>query len=70
ILESALHFEPHHLVYYLLNLANAFHKYYETIRVLDENKSLANARLYLCQIIRQVIKTALTILGISTPERM
>ncbi|MEO0072033.1 MAG: arginine--tRNA ligase [candidate division WOR-3 bacterium] len=70
ILESAKHFEPHHLVYYLLTLANTFHKYYENVRVLDENPTLAGARLYLCQIISRVIKTALTILGVSAPERM
>jgi arginyl-tRNA synthetase len=70
ILESALHFEPHHLVYYLLELAKIFHKFYENVRVLDEVVPKAQARLFLCKTIRRVIEKTLSILSISAPERM
>jgi len=68
--ESALHFEPHRLTYYLTELAGCFHSFYNKNRVISEDSALTTARLYLLKRTAQTLKNALTILGISAPERM
>jgi arginyl-tRNA synthetase len=68
--ESALHFEPHRLTYYLTELAGCFHSFYNKNRVISEDITLTTARLYLLKRTAQTLKNALTILGISAPERM
>lgn len=68
--ESALNFEPHRLTYYLTELASCFHRFYNTSRVITDNRETTSARLYLLQRAVQTFKNALGILGISAPERM
>src|SRR5512133_386540 len=68
--DSALHFEPHRLTYYLTELAGCFHSFYNKNRVISEDVALTTARLYLLKRTAQTLKNALTILGISAPERM
>ena len=62
--------EPHRITYYLMNLAAAFHAYYNRHRVLNEDRRLTAGRLYLVLAVRQVIRNGLTLLGVSAPERM
>lgn len=62
--------EIHQLPFYLINLSTLFHGYYDSFKVLVENKDLALARLALVDSIRIVIKDALNILGVSAPEKM
>ena len=68
--DSALNFEPHRLTYYLTELAGCFHSFYNKNRVISEDAPLTEARLYLLKRTAQTLKNALTILGISAPERM
>jgi arginyl-tRNA synthetase len=68
--DSALHFEPHRLTYYLTELASCFHSFYNKNRVITDDPTLTSARLYLLKRTAQTLKKALTILGISAPERM
>jgi arginyl-tRNA synthetase len=68
--ESALHFEPHRLTNYLTELAGCFHSFYGKNRVITEEPDLTRARLYLLKRTAQTINNALSILGISAPERM
>lgn len=68
--EAAQEFEPHKIVYYLTELAGQFHSYYNKTKVVTDDASLSTARLYLLARIRQVIQNALTLLGVSAPERM
>jgi arginyl-tRNA synthetase len=68
--DSAQNFEPHRLTYYLTELAGCFHSFYNRNRVISEDASLTEARLYLLKRTAQTLKNALTILGISAPERM
>ena len=67
---SALDLEPHRLTFYLQDLATALHNYYFHHRVITEDRGLTQARLILMQGVRQVLKSALAILGISAPEKM
>lgn len=74
VIEScALNLAPHHIAFYLQELAGIFHSYYNKTRVVSQNPEdmpLTLARLYLCKCLKIVIKNALTILGISPLERM
>jgi arginyl-tRNA synthetase len=67
---SALNFEPHRITYYLQDLAGQFHSFYNKNRVITEDSGLTTARLFLLKCVAQTLKNALTILGISAPERM
>jgi arginyl-tRNA synthetase len=66
--------EPHRVVRYLEDLASAYHKFYDVVRVLpmgDEPVTSANvSRLWLCAAARQVLANGLAVLGVSAPERM
>jgi arginyl-tRNA synthetase len=66
--------EPHRIARYLESLASAYHKFYDTCRVLpmgDEPVAeLHRARLALCVAARQVLANGLGLLGVSAPERM
>jgi arginyl-tRNA synthetase len=67
---SALNFEPHRLTNYLQELAGQFHSFYNRNRVVTEDEGLTLARLFLLKCIARTLKNALTMLGISAPERM
>lgn len=66
--------EPHRIPRYLEQVATAYHRFYDTCRVLprgDEQVSDQHiARLWLCAATRQVIANGLTLCGVSAPERM
>ena len=71
ILQSAAtQYEPHQLVYYLKELANDFHGFYDTHKIFGEENSVLMARLALCCAVRQVIYNGLELLGVSAPESM
>ena len=65
--------EPHHLPHYALELATAFHWFYENCRVLSSNPAdhtLTIARLKLMEAARLVLAKTLGLMGMSTPARM
>jgi arginyl-tRNA synthetase len=62
--------EPHRLTSYLEDLTSSFHHWYERQRVVVEDHRLTRARLYLCQGVRQILRSALMILGMSIPDHM
>ncbi|MEQ1558933.1 MAG: arginine--tRNA ligase, partial [Methyloglobulus sp.] len=67
---AALTHEPHQLILYLRELANAFHTYYNAHQFLVEDASLRNARINLVCAVKQVLANGLTLLNINTPESM
>jgi len=67
---AALAYEPHQLVYYLKDLANDFHSYYNASQFLIENDTMRNARLALAVATKLVIQNGLSVLGVSSPEEM
>jgi arginyl-tRNA synthetase len=67
----AMQLEPHHLPHYAQDLATAFHAFYTECRVLDaENEALSKARLKLCLAAKTTLARALSLMGMTTPERM
>ena len=70
VLAAARQMEPHRITFYLMNLAGAFHSYYNKQRVLVEDPDTSRGRLYLVAAVQAVIRNGLTLLGVSAPERM
>ncbi|MGH7831782.1 MAG: DALR anticodon-binding domain-containing protein, partial [Candidatus Binatia bacterium] len=68
--EAAKELEPHHLVFYLLELAGEFHRYYNRFRVISEDAELTQARLLLVRHVQSVIRKGLDLLGIEAPLKM
>jgi len=62
--------EPHQLPYYAIELATAFHDFYEKCRVLSDDDGLSMARLKLVSAAKLVLARALGLMGMSAPERM
>lgn len=62
--------EPYNIVRYSLELARIFHNFYESHRVIVEDKDLAEARLELMRTTLQVFRSCLSLLGVDAPERM
>jgi arginyl-tRNA synthetase len=59
---------PHHVATYLYELAQQFNRFYETSRIIgDEREAL---RLQLVKAYQQVLKSGLGILNITAPEKM
>lgn len=67
---AAIAYEPHQLAYYLKDLANDFHTYYNANQFLVENDAIRKARLALIDATKQVIQNGLSLLGVSSPEVM
>lgn len=63
-------YEPHQLAYYLRELAQGLHSYYNAVPLLCEEVALRNARLGLILAVRHVLKNGLDILGVSALESM
>jgi arginyl-tRNA synthetase len=61
---------PHRLTYYLTELAGSFHRYYNRHRIVSDDRTLTQARLFLSSGIRILIKNGLSLLGVSAPEVM
>jgi arginyl-tRNA synthetase len=67
---SALALEPHRLTTYLIELAGKYHRFYHNRRVVSDDRGLSESRLYLCYAVRTIIRSALSLLGISAPTSM
>jgi arginyl-tRNA synthetase len=67
---AARTYEPHQLTYYLRELAQEFHTFYDAHKILIEDQNLRQARLSLIVAVQQVLRNGLTIIGVSAPEVM
>ncbi|WP_163655088.1 arginine--tRNA ligase [Listeria sp. PSOL-1] len=71
VAEAADKRAPHRIVRYLNDLAAAFHRFYNTNKVLDQNEQeISKARLGLIQAAQITLKNGLQLLGVSAPEKM
>lgn len=62
--------DPSRITRYAIDLAAAFHSFYNACHVRVSDKTLMKARVALIEATKQVIQNALSILGVSAPERM
>jgi arginyl-tRNA synthetase len=72
MLERAkLELSPHHVAFYLRELAGELHSYYFAHKwLLDDNEPLKLARLALALATRQVLRNGLALIGVSAPDKM
>jgi arginyl-tRNA synthetase len=68
--DSVRELEPHRMVFYLLDLAGEFHRYYNRFRVLSDDQGLSEARLLLVENVQKTIRRGLEILGVAAPTKM
>ncbi|WP_371029540.1 arginine--tRNA ligase [Pseudoclavibacter sp. JSM 162008] len=66
--------EPHRVARFAEELAGLYHRWYDSCRVIprgdDETTDLHRTRLWLNDATSTVLRSALTMLGVSAPERM
>ena len=71
IQKTAETLEPQNISNYLTELSSTLHSYYAKERVIGlDNIKLTEARIYLINAIRVVLRNGLNVLGISAPEKM
>ncbi len=68
--ESARSREPHRIPFYLIELADQFHKFYQNHRFLGETPERTQARMALARAVKTVVATGLSLIGVTAPETM
>ena len=68
--DASKHRAPHQLAAWLLSFAVAFNKFYEVVRVLDDDDDTRLARLALTAAVKRVLIRGLSLLGVSNPDKM
>ena len=62
--------EPSKLTRYVMDLSALFHSFYNSCKVMCDDKKLMEARLLLCHATKIVIKNVFDILKVEAPEKM
>ena len=62
--------EPSLLARYLIELSQNYSNFYNENKIIDENKDVQNARVFLSKCVGQVLKTGAGLLGIQMPNKM
>ena len=71
VAEAAQKRLPHRITNYIFDLASTFHSFYNAEKVLDtEYPERTLARLGLIKAVQTTLKKALTLIGVSAPEKM
>lgn len=68
--EAAEEYSPFKLTKYVYELAQEFHKFYDTCPIKDAENDVKLSRLELCKATKTVINNVLTLLKIEAPEKM
>lgn len=70
VIEAADSRDPAILTRFSTNAAAAFHKFYNAHYVLDDDRELAQSRLFLCKCTATALRNVLSALKINAPESM
>jgi arginyl-tRNA synthetase len=70
VLSSAEKNEPSLVTRYAVDVASLFNKFYFDCKILGEEENVKNFRLAITLATKTVIKNALSLLGIKTPQKM
>ena len=70
IKEAANKNEPYLISRGVIDICSCFNKFYYDDRIMDDDKSIRNARLALTEASRMAIKTGLYLVGLRAPEKM
>ena len=67
---AARDYDPSRVNRYAIDLAGRFHRFYNACRIREAEEDVRSARLALCDAVRTVIAAALTVIGVTAPEKM
>ena len=67
---AARDYDPSRVNRYAIDLAGRFHRFYNACRIREAEEDVRRARLALCAAVRTAIAAALTVIGVTTPEKM
>jgi arginyl-tRNA synthetase len=70
VAEAADRRAPHRIIGHAQDTAKAFHQFYKQCRVIGELPDVEASRLALCRATKQVLATALDLVGVEAPESM
>ena len=70
VVEASERYEPSVIARYVVDVAQAFNRYYHEEHILVENIEEQLSKLALVIVTRSVIKEALNLLGVTAPEKM
>ena len=70
LVDASQRFEPYLVTRYVVELAQAFNKFYFECNIANAETSIKNSRLLLTKAVKQVLANALKLLGIQTPKKM
>lgn len=68
--DTAKDYQTQRFPSYAMEIATAFHKFYDTCRVISDDKNLTRARLTLVLATKIVLENVLGLMGVSAPRRM
>ena len=67
---AAKDYDPSALTRYSYELAQAFHKFYDSCPIKDADADVKQSRLALCEAARTTLRNVLSLLKVEAPERM
>ncbi len=70
IILAANTYDPAKITHYAGELATKFHRFYNAQRVMTDDESVMQARIFLCNCVRNTMKNVLSMLKIQAPESM
>ncbi|SKC43648.1 arginine--tRNA ligase [Maledivibacter halophilus] len=70
VVDAARKNEPSVVTRYIIDLAQAFNKFYHDHPILTQDKEIQKARLALVSAVKQAIKNGLNLIGVAAPEKM
>ena len=70
IVNAANTYDPAKITHYATDLATKFHRFYNAQRVMVDDDSLMQSRIFLCLCVKNTMKNVLSMLKINAPESM
>ncbi len=70
IVNAANTYDPAKITHYATDLATKFHRFYNAQRVMVDDESLCQARIFLCNCVKNTMKNILSMLCIDAPKSM
>ena len=68
--KSSYTLQPHHILFYLRDLSQLFHSYYNDNHVLSESEENMQSIIFCLSAVRQTIANGLKVLGITPMQKM
>ena len=70
IIKASKSYDSSKITRYAIALANFFHKWYSSCKIVSENQELTHARLELCSCVGGMIKNILCLMNVEAPDYM